>query len=441
MIEAKYSFPQGFLWGTATAAYQVEGSNKNTNWYRWEQEGHITTGDQCGLACDWWSGRWREDFDRATDTYQNSHRLSIEWSRIQPTPDKWDDDALDFYRNMLKGLIERGMTPMVTLHHFTDPLWLSDLGGWENQEAIKYFTQFTERVVEALKEYVNLWCTINEPNVYTVMGYLMGIFPPGKSDPAKAYTVIQNMLRGHASAYQTIHKIQPDAKVGMAINYRSFMPARKWFAPDRWIARFQSKNYNDLFVSPTTTGFLKYILAKKRVPEAKGTLDFIGINYYTRDYVKFSLLKVKDFFAHRYYRDGVELSETGFIANEPDGFYEAIKWALSYKLPIYITENGIDDSKDVTRPSYLIKHLVKLWRAINFNFPIKGYFHWSLVDNFEWERGWSQRFGLWDLDINSQARKKRRSADLYAEVCHENSLTSEIVNKYAPQIFDEIFPK
>src|SRR5215510_485814 len=140
MIQAAYHFPRGFLWGTATAAYQVEGNSTNNNWYRWEREGH--TQGQAGLACDWWGGRWREDFDRAAEGGQNAHRFSVEWSRIQPTPDTWDEDALEHYRNMLRGLRERGMTPMVTLHHFTDPLWLYDRCGWEHAEAVIFFEKY-----------------------------------------------------------------------------------------------------------------------------------------------------------------------------------------------------------------------------------------------------------------------------------------------------------
>ncbi|RMF45510.1 MAG: glycoside hydrolase family 1 protein, partial [Anaerolineae bacterium] len=137
MPQATFHFPRGFLWGTATAAHQVEGNNTNNNWYAWEQAGR--TVHPSGLACDWWGGRWREDLDRAAEGGQNAHRFSVEWSRIQPEPDRWDEEALDHYRQMLQGMYERGITPLVTLHHFTDPLWLSEQGGWENEAAIGHF--------------------------------------------------------------------------------------------------------------------------------------------------------------------------------------------------------------------------------------------------------------------------------------------------------------
>ena len=166
MIRATFTFPQGFLWGCATSSHQVEGNNINNDWWAWEQEqGRILNGDRSGKACDWWAGRWREDFDRAKETWQNAQRISIEWSRVQPEPDRWDEGALDRYRQMLMGLKERGMVPMVTLHHFTNPLWLTEMGGWENDAVVELFGEYTRKTVEALKAHCDFWVTINEPNV------------------------------------------------------------------------------------------------------------------------------------------------------------------------------------------------------------------------------------------------------------------------------------
>jgi beta-glucosidase len=201
LIQATYHFPRGFLWGTATAAHQVEGNNTNNQWWLWEQAGH--TQGTSGLADDWWGGRWKEDFDRAAEAGQNAHRLSVEWSRIQPTPDTWDEDALDRYRTMLRGLRERGMTPMVTLHHFTDPLWFYEGGGWEREESVAQFEKFVRKTVEALKEYCTLWCTLNEPNGYALNGYInngVATFPPGKNNIKLAFQVAANMIRAHAAA-------------------------------------------------------------------------------------------------------------------------------------------------------------------------------------------------------------------------------------------------
>ncbi|NOY98853.1 MAG: glycoside hydrolase family 1 protein [Chloroflexi bacterium] len=439
MPKAAYHFPRGFLWGTATAAHQVEGNNTNNNWWAWEQDGH--TVDKSGLACDWWGGRWKEDFDRAAEAGQNAHRLSVEWSRIQPDPDRWDENALDRYRQMLRGLRERGMTAMVTLHHFSDPLWLMEQGGWENGETPGKFADFVRKTMEALKEYTTLWVTINEPNVYAYSGYVAGAFPPGKKDMKTALRVMTNLVRGHAQAYRAIHEVQREARVGMAVNYRSIFPANPKSPLDRWVAKTQSGIFNDLFPRAAQDGKVKFLYKTINVPEAAGTQDFIGLNYYSRDYVTFDLRLPGELFGRRAYAEDADLSDTGFIANEPAGFFEALKWARGFGKPIIVTENGVEDADDHMRPRYLAQHIHQLWRAVNFNWRIKGYFHWSLVDNFEWERGWTQRFGLWELDVETQARRKRPSADLYAEICKENGLSSEMVEKYCPEALEKIFPE
>jgi beta-glucosidase len=441
MAQATFHFPRGFLWGAATASHQVEGKNTNNNWWAWEQQdGRILQSHKSGLACDWWGGRWREDFDRAADGGQNAHRLSIEWSRIQPAPNRWDEDALDRYRQMLRGLQERGMTPMVTLHHFTDPLWLQELGGWENPDIVKHFEGYTRKVAEALREYVNLWVTINEPNIMAIYGYLAGSWPPGKTGLRHLASVSTHQVRAHAAAYRAIHSLQTTARVGIAHHYRPLLPARGWSPFDHWIASLQSGLFNELIPGAIQSGVLRFPLWRQRVPEAKNTQDFLGLNYYSRDLVSFNPFFPQEFFSRHFFPEGADLSPTGFIDNYPQGMFDTIRWGLKFNVPMIITENGVEDAEDHVRPRYLIQHLHQVWRAVNFNYPVKGYFHWSLVDNFEWERGWTQRFGLWELDVETQARRKRASASLYAEICQENGISSEMVARYAPEIFEPMFP-
>jgi beta-glucosidase len=441
MAQATFHFPRGFLWGTATSSHQVEGNNTNNNWYAWENEpGRIVQGDKAGLACDWWNGRWREDLDRAADHGQNAHRFSIEWSRIQPEPERWDEQALDRYLEIVRGLQERDMTPMVTLHHFTDPLWLSQLGGWEYAGIAEAFGKYVSKVVEILKDYVNLWITINEPNVLATMAYLLGCFPPGKKSFRACSKVVINLTRAHAAAYRIIHRLQPQARVGLAINYRGILAGRSRNPLDHWIAGYQSRHFNDTFARAMLDGIVRTPLGNKRVAEAKGTHDFLGVNYYTEEYVSFNLWRRSEVFSKRYFRPGVKVSESGFAANEPEGLRRALDWGRQFKLPMIITENGIEDKDDLLRPRFIAEHVHQAWRAVNSNWPVKGYFHWSLVDNFEWERGWEQRFGLWELDVETQARKKRPSADLYAEICRENGLSADMVARYAPGVFSALFP-
>ncbi len=440
MPQAIFRFPRGFLWGTATASHQVEGENTNNQWWQWEEMGR--TRHRSGRACEWWNGRWKEDFDRAAETGQNAHRFSIEWSRVQPTPDRWDEDAIEHYRQMARGLYERGMMPLVTLHHFTDPLWLTEQGGWEQEGVVQRFEAYVRRVVEALKDYVTLWCTINEPNVYALSGYVNGTFPPGKHDLKLAMQVMANMIRAHAAAYRAIHQIQREARVGYALHYRPMVARHPWSPLDALMRSIRYQGVNMAFPSAISEGVMRSPIAKVRIPEARGTQDYLGINYYTQDTVWFNPGKPAELFTDSGFPSQADLSDTGFIANIPTGLFDTLKWAVrTYPdLPILITENGVEDADDHMRPRYLAQHIHQVWRAINFNWPVKGYFYWTLVDNFEWERGWTQRFGLWALDVETQKRTKRPSADLYAEICRENGLSSEMVARYCPEVTEKLFP-
>jgi beta-glucosidase len=439
MLSARFQFPQGFLWGTATSSHQVEGGNTNNQWHAWEQAGKIERGEVSGLAADWWGGRWREDFDRAAEAGQNAHRFSIEWSRIQPAPDRWDDEALDHYGEMAQGALARGMQPVLTLHHFTHPLWLEELGGWEYEGAAALFEAYTRRVVAALKEHVSLWCTINEPNILVIVGYVVAYFPPQVSDVGRAFTVAHNLLRAHAASYHAIHELQPTARVGLAHHYRGIRPARPGHPVDRFLARFQSRFFNDFFADGVATGKLRLLQYSARVPQAAGTQDYFGLNYYTEDQVRFAWRPAEAFGARAYAEDA-DMSPHDFMANQPLGFRLALLWANRYRLPIIVTENGAEDNQDDFRRRYLLQQVQQLWRMVNVNTPIEGYFHWSLVDNFEWDRGWQQRFGLWELDIDTQERRKRPSADLYAAICKANGFSTELVQQYAPEVFDAMFP-
>jgi beta-glucosidase len=441
MIRATLSFPPGFLWGTATASHQVEGGNHNNDWSDWEQQpGRIQQGHRVGKACDWWGGRWQEDFDRAAQAGQNTHRMSVEWSRIEPNPAVWDDSAVDFYRQILRGAIDRGLTPMVTLHHFTSPRWIAEQGGWTNPEISVRFERFVHKIVGSLKDLVSSWVTINEPNVYAFSGYFTGLFPPGEISLGRAFLVMQNMVEAHTAAYQTIHELQPEARVGVAHHYRGVVPLHASNPLDRFVAGYRFRVLNDFFPQALHRGSFSAFGRTFRFPKATHTQDFFGLNYYTVEHCAFDLLRPLSLFMRDLYPAGSDLSGTGFLANEPDGFTRAMRWAGGFGLPIYVTENGVEDAADQMRPRYLALHLHRLWHEANLGIPLRGYYHWSLVDNFEWERGWTQRFGLWELILETQERRKRRSADFYAEICHSNSLSSDMVQRYAPEVYDRLFP-
>jgi beta-glucosidase len=285
-----------------------------------------------------------------------------------------------------------------------------------------------------------VWITINEPNVLLLNAYFAGRFPPGETERGSLNQVVSNLLRAHAAAYTAIHEIQENPLVGLAHQHRGMVPATSSNFIHRFICNYRSRIFNELFPIALVQGDYKLFGQKTYVPEVVGTQDFFGVNYYTTEHVAFSLRSAGQLFSRGFYPPEADLSETGFIANEPEGFGRALKWAVSFGLPVYVLENGVEDAKDSMRLRYLCQHILQVWRAVNFNWPILGYFHWTLVDNFEWERGWTQRFGLWELDVDSQERRKRRSVDLYGDVCSQNCISTEMVSEYAPEVFEELFP-
>jgi len=429
------AFPAGFLWGTATSSHQVEGDNTNNQWWAWEQQpGRIWHGDKSNLACDWWRNA-EADFDRAAALGQNSHRLSLEWSRIEPQEGLFDDAALARYRHMLSGLHERGLEPMVTLHHFTNPLWLVDLGEWENRQVVRYFERYVERVVEALGDLVSLWCTINEPAIYALLSYLRGRFPPGKRNPVTAFRVLTNVLLGHAAAYRAIHRLQSRARVGLVKSVRGFEPANPASPLDRLVAGLQDHLFNDITLLAAKDGRLRFPLGwgLSRHGPMVDSLDFVGLNYYTRGLVAFDIQRMREAFGRDFFRPGAELSDAGQLSPYseiyPEGLYLALHKVAALGKPIIVTENGLPDAADDQRPRFLLTHLAQLHRAIEEGLPIQGYYHWTLVDNFEWAEGWGLRFGLIELDPETQARRTRPSGHLYAEICRTNGITREMARR------------
>ena len=430
------AFPAGFLWGTATSSHQVERHNTNNQWWLWEQQpGHIWHGDKSALACDWWRNA-ESDFDRAAALGQNTHRLSLEWSRIEPEEDVFDDAALARYRQMITGLRERGLKPMVTLHHFTNPLWLVGIGGWENRQVVVHFQRYVERVVEALGDLVTRWCTINEPAIYALLSYLRGRFPPARRNPVMAFRVLGNVLRGHAAAYRTIHRQQSNASVGLVKSVRGFEPANPSSGLDRWVAWMQDRLFNDISLLGAKDGYLRFPTGcrLRRHEALVDSLDFIGLNYYTRGLVSFDIRRPQEAFGRESFRPGAELSDAGQFGPYseicPEGLYRALHKVAALGKPIIVTENGLPDADDDQRPRFLLTHLAQIHRALNEGLPIGGYYHWTLVDNFEWAEGWGLRFGLIEVDPLTQERHIRPSGHLYAEICRLNGITREMARRY-----------
>jgi beta-glucosidase len=432
--------PPGFLWGAATAAHQNEGHNRNNQWAAWEEQpGRIHEGQRSGQATDWWNLETAAaDFDRAAELGLNSLRLSVEWSRIEPEPGLFDQTALCKYAEMMRLLRARGLEPMVTLHHFTDPLWLVESGGWENPSVADFFSRFTERVVEALGDQVHLWCTVNEPIVYAVSGYYEGVFPPGVKSLRRTVNVLRHMLLAHGRAYRTIHRLQNGARAGLAHHMRLHLPANPDSAADRWAAATMNQIANTSTLAAITAGKLTPLigLGQKATPLID-TSDYIGLNYYTTIQTAFAPGRPTSFLAHTFFDPQAEFSDFnpngepyGII--DPAGLYLALKTVAAYGKPIYITENGVPDENDQLRGRFIATHLAETWRAMQEGVDVRGYYHWTLVDNFEWAAAWALKFGLYSLDLATGARAAKPSAALYAQIAQSNGIPRRLLEAVAP---------
>jgi beta-glucosidase len=412
--ENPFSAPlaKGFLWGAATAAHQIEGGNTLNDWARFESvAGNIRNREQSGAAADHWN-RVSEDIGLLRDLGANAYRFSIEWSRLEPAPGQWDEAAWAHYVDEVAQLRAAGVEPMVTLLHFTLPAWLADRGGPAADDFARHFGAFATEAGRRLGSEVRYWCTVNEPNVQMYQGYVAGIWPPGKKDTVAAARAFAGLVRGHAAAARAIRAARPDARIGAAVNLIVFDPARRWWLPDWIAAREADRGFNWAFYDSLERGAITLEIAgfprlDEPVPGLQGSVDYVGVNYYRRNLVRFSpaapgLVELL--------QGPGPLSDAG-VEIYPEGLLRLLRrvWER-YHLPAIITENGIADRKDEHRAAYIRSHAFAIGQAIREDIPVQGYLHWSLMDNFEWSDGYEPRFGLYRVDYLTQRRTAGRGA-------------------------------
>ena len=402
-----YVFPAGFLWGAATASHQVEGSNLN-DWSEWEKVNAERLAKEArkkwqpwqwehfpamfeaqnyisGRACNHYN-RFNEDFDIAKSLSQNAHRLSLEWSRIEPVKGQFSQEAISHYSQVLEALEKRELKPFVTINHFSLPVWFSQLGGWENRDSVFLFGKFVDYLAKNLGHQITFWLTLNEPWVYLSSSYLQGSWPPQKKSWLAGLKVFRNLIDAHKTAFNIIKSHYPEAQVGLAEN-------------------------NVHFKGPM--GFLAHWWVNRRFLDLVGwRMDFIGLNYYFHS-------KIKGFKYNQ--NENKELSDLGWELY-PKGIYHVLKNLKRYKKPIYITENGLADAKDEKRAKFIKENIFWMHKAMRDGVDVRGYFHWSLLDNFEWDKGFWPRFGLIEINYKTLERKIRSSTYEYAKICKENTL-------------------
>jgi beta-glucosidase len=386
-------FPDGFDWGTATAAHQIEGGNVNNDWWAFEH----TPGSGCvsssGDACDSWN-RWQEDVDLVADLGLSSYRFSIEWSRIEPAEGEWSHAAIAHYRGICEALAERGVTPVVTLHHFTTPLWQVAKGGWAEPTTAEAFARFAGRVAKELGPGVGRFCTLNEPNGVAFTGYAFGMFPPGHTDLDELRRADETFIRGHRLAYDAVKEYVGNTPVGLTLILHDYQVAEGGEAKAA-----EAVAHEDQYL------------------DAAAGDDFIGVQTYSR----------------------MRMGPDGWIGPEkdvpvvasmgyerwPDALEATIRrtWdRTGGRSRIYVTENGIAAEDDADRIAFVSEALGGVQRALADGIDVGGYTYWSLLDNFEWALGYGPRFGLVEVDRTTFERRPKPSARWFASVAAANAL-------------------
>lgn len=453
----EYAFPQGFLWGAATSAYQIEGAANADGrgpsvWDTFSHTpGKVRGGDTGDVACDFYH-RFDEDLDLLGDLGLNAFRFSIAWPRVQPTGRGPVNQAgLDFYRALVDGLVRRGITPAITLHHWDLPQALEDSGGWPSRDTAQRFAEYATIVAAALGDAGALWMTFNEPQQIVHQGYRVGTHAPGHTDDALAAAANHHLLLAHGLALQVLRKALPEGtKIGIAVDIH---PVRPGGDDARKAATRIDAEENRMFLDPILHGHYPLAARPSMVPPPElilpgdmqlicAPIDFLGVNYYNPHYVKVAEARCSggeepvagEPRVVHFDPPSLPRTSMGWVI-QPDGLLEtliAVDAETPDGLPLYITENGCASEDyvnpdghvdDLERVSYLEGHLEAAHSAIERGVPLAGYFFWSLLDNFEWAWGYQKRFGLVFINFDTQRRIPKRSAHLYSQIALSNTLT------------------
>ncbi len=395
-------FPSNFFWGSATSSYQVEGNNNNVDWWVWEK---AIGKESSGEACRHYE-LYEQDFDLAKSLHHNAHRLSIEWARIEPQEGQFSQKEIQHYVDVIIALRKRGIEPMVTLHHFTNPIWFAQMGGWENPRTPELFARYSEKVVSALAKHVTYWMTINEPTIISSHAYIFGFWPPQVKSVRRCLNVQKYQIQSHVKTYRLIHHIYQQQKlakpqVGIAHHMPALIACTNSLR-DRLAVYLRNKCFNYWFLDECVNN---------------KSLDFVGLNYYSRQ-----LVETKSWFLHSLFGDICQKNYDPVKKNSlgwdiyPKGLYQVLMMLKKYHLPVYITENGICTSDDDLRWEFIQEHLKSIHQALNDGIDIRGYLYWSLLDNFEWDKGYGPRFGMIDVDYKTFQRIIKPSAVKLGEV-------------------------
>lgn len=427
------AFPQNFLWGAATSAYQIEGGLTKNTWYRWErtpkEHGYprIARGETAGMAANHYK-LYREDVKLMQDFGLNAYRFSIEWSRIEPEEGKFDLAAIEHYRDLIRRLRAANIEPMIALHHFTDPLWFADKGGFEKEENLQYWYRYANRLFNEYQDEVVYWGTFNELNLYPVSSYLEGGLPPGKHDFALSCRVAKHMLMAHVTTYENFKKGSRSKKhqVGAILSVLEARPHNSWALLDWIVADYEEQIWMGGMLDFFKTGRYAVSLPFKGEYSYENrdgirAMDFFGVNYYTRATVYFNPFSAS--FYDRGQLSGFPKTDMDW-AIYPEGLLYAIKKISTIGVPMIVTEVGLADGDDSRRGDFIRRHIYALSVALKEGYEVRGFYYWSLLDNFEWLEGFDKRFGLYRVDYKTFKRTLNPGSREYQKVIRRFSRKS-----------------
>jgi beta-glucosidase len=389
MTDQGAPFPHDFLWGTATSAYQIEGGGVNTDWWRFELAEGTGAVEPSGNACDSWN-RFEEDLDLIASLGLNSFRLSVEWARIEPQQGVISDAALEHYRRVLEGCHQRSILPVVTLHHFTLPLWVADAGGFESPHIASWMGDYASLVGNALGDLIGIACTINEPNIVALMGYFLARFPPQVTDWERFSSVNRAMRECHGAIRDALRASPGDFPIGLCLSMQEYE------------AVDGAHDLLAVFLDEMEDQYLR---------STSKDDDFLGVQCYTK------ILMGPDGMV----RPTGETTEMGYLFWPQSVEYCVRRAAQAVEIPIIVTENGIGTDDDSQRIRYLRDALQGLKSTIDDGIDVRGYFQWSLLDNFEWTLGYRPKFGLVAVDRDTFMRTPKPSAQWYADATRDFS--------------------
>jgi len=438
------------LFGCAISEYQVSGAFHlpTSQWALWEQKSFhngkptISSHDRSENGVDFWDAYHDDVGLMDQELGINTFRFSIDWSAIEPAEGFFDQTALDHYAALIQDLTSHNIEPMITLHHFSHPGWFEAKGGFAKRRNIKYFVRFCKKVFGEFSDCIRLWCTINEIGPFVFQGYINGVFPPGKSSLSEGFYVMANMLEAHAIVYRVL-KAMPNGKeseIGLVHQYLSFEGySQSWIGICNPLEQLPITFMNYLF-NDAMLYALRYDVVFPWMPRLRRTIkglsesyDFIGLNFYSRVVIRSRVVDTLGayIFSDHYNYDLVgptnrpgELMTDMQYALCPESFYDAIMEINKLNVPIYITENGCPDCADDKREIYIKTYLFALSEAIKAGANVKGYYYWSLMDNFEWNEGWSKKFGLYEVDLVTKKRSLRNGARIFQKISQYKKTTT-----------------